>query len=221
MKISTQLRTTPVTCGPIKALDDSSKQRISIRLVGDSPDKIKKYAMLQCRELDSLFFITVNPPPETPVDLLDGFGAGALTCLTLHQQWKWILDKFRDSQSFNLVTLYKWFTELIIVPERTAAGLIHFHMIARLRDNKVDSDIPRLFWNLFDINITKHGNAAALKRFIEITKAMVKVVPITDAGIVEYLFNKDKKDYESIMNIKIHDQYPFQPLRLFYIDDYE
>lgn len=216
MKISPKLRTSPVTCGPVIITD--LDERLSVCLVGEPPDKMKKYAMLLCMDLDRLFFITVNPPPDTIVDLQDGFGPSALTCLTLQQQWKWILDKFRDNQIFNLVSLYKWFTEVVIVPERTAAGLIHFHLIARLRDNKIDSDIPRFFWNLFDINLTKSGNAAALKRFIETTKAMVNYKVVTDSQIVEYLFNKDKKDYETIMNIKIYDDYPFQPLRLFYTD---
>jgi len=216
MKISTQLSTGPLTLGPLHFVQND--QRISVCLVGDTPIKIKKYATLLCRELDGLFFVTVNPPPEMLVDLGDGFGPSALTCLTLQKQWEWITSKWQGNQAFNLRSLYNWFEDLVIVPERTAAGLIHFHCIARLREGKIDSDISRFFWSLFDVNCTSSA-PGAIKRFNEITKAMVKVVPIKDDLIVEYLFDKDKKDYETIMDFKVGKSYPFQPLRLFYYDE--
>lgn len=193
---------------------DYDKQRISVSLVGDTPNKVEKYSRLLIMDLDRLFHIVVNPPPDLMIK--DEYNnVLPLTMMTLRQQWEWVLSTWQGDKDYNLRSLHAWFDDLVIVPERTEAGLIHFHCIARLNENKIHTDIARLFWNFFDIQESfKPSTAGGMKRFKEVTKAMVNVEPIRDEGIVKYLFHKDKKDYESLMHIKCYDTYPFKPIRL-------
>lgn len=193
---------------------EQNSQRISVSLVGDTPIRVEKYSRLLIEDLDRLFHITVNPPPDLAITLPDDdTDKTILTCRTLQSQWKYVTDLLSDR--LNLCSLYTWFDDFVIVPERTKDGLIHFHCIARLNENRIDTDIPRLFWNYFQIEQSfKPSTSSGLKRFKEVIKYMVNIEPINSAGIIDYLFHKDKKDYESLMHIKVNDYYPFKPIRL-------
>ena len=187
--------------------------RICITLVADSPRFMERYATLLIRDLHNLFHIVVNPPDSMTVNDLVTGEETALCTMDLKDQWQYIQNQYVQ-HPFNLIELYKWFDDCIIIPERTAAGNIHMHYLARLSESRLDTDIPKLFWRMFNINITSPSNAGALKRFKETTKYMVNVEPVRDGGIIDYLFHKDKKDYESIMNIKTCGGYRFHPLYL-------
>lgn len=189
-------------------------KRICIALVADSPNFMEKYSSTLIASTDNLFHIVVNPPEAHTVPDPDTQEPSALCTLNLKDQWDYIKNLY-TSNPFNLVDLYKWFDEVVIVPERTAAGNIHMHYLARLSKARLESDIPKLFWRMLNINCVNPSNASALKRFKDITKYMVNVEPVRDIGIIQYLFHKDKKDYESIMHLKVCNQFPFRPLYLF------
>jgi len=197
----------------------------AISLVGSKPDEMKKYARSLCTELTNLFHIVINPSPTLLVDCHWTLEPVPLTMLELKDQWKYVQTLFDPSHNpFGLTDLYKYFDECIIVPERTAKGLIHLHLLARLpidpKHERLCSDIPRMFWQLFGLKLEGKGQSA-IDRFEAQIERMVHVTPVTDSNIVEYLFNKDKKDYEAIMNLKVCNVYCFIPLYLHIVKDEE
>lgn len=187
---------------------------IVVSLVHDTPVFSKKYMKLLISDTDRLYFVTVNPSPVTVVDTEYTIEPTMLTLLPLQEQWDWVLSRWK--LDFNLRSMYNWFEELIMMPERTAEGVIHFHLIVRLRPDRLSSDIPRWFWDQFDIKCEKPNSQTCLNKFKSITKYMVKVEPVEDEGIIDYFFNKDEHKYEQIYDRKIKDGYPFAPLRLQY-----
>lgn len=189
-------------------------KHICIALVADMPQILEKYARALIRDISGLFHIVVNPPEALTVPDPCTQEPSALCTLDLKDQWAHMKHLYQNDP-FNLVDLYKWFDEVVIVPERTAMGNIHLHYLARLSSCRLESDIPKLFWRMLNINCVNPSNASALKRFKDITKYMVNVEPVRDAGIIDYLFHKDKKDYESIMHLKVCNKYLFKPLYLF------
>lgn len=193
----------------------------AISLVGSKPDEMKKYARLLCSELDNLFHVVINPSPTHLVDCAWTLEPVPLTMLELKDQWKFVQTLFDPEHNpYGLTDLYRYFDECIIVPERTAKGVIHVHLLARLSKSRLCSDIPRMFWQLFGIKLEGKGQSA-IDRFEAQIERMVHVTPVTDAKIVEYLFNKDKKDYEAIMNLKVCNEYCFIPLYLNIVNDAE
>lgn len=179
---------------------DSKGRHIGVCLVADMPKLMEKYSRSAIIDLDNLFHITVNMPMAHTTDIPDDkSGFIPLCMLDLPQQWHYVKSKLAD----NLVNIYDWFEgDFILIPEKTKEGIIHFHCIARLSKFKIALDIPRMFWRMFDIGITSLNSSVAIKRFKDITKYMVHVEPIRDDGIINYLFHKDKKDYEDIIHIK-------------------
>lgn len=187
-------------------------QRTCIALVAGTINQVEKYGMSLIRDLSSLFHVVVNPPDSLVVPDEATGEPVALCTLDLKDQWDYVKSLYKVYH--NIADLYKWFDDVIIVPERTFAGNIHMHYIVRLNQERLASDIPKLFWRLFNINCANPSNASALKRFNDIKKFMVNVEPVRDEGIIKYLFHKDKKDYETIMGLKVCGKYPFDPLYL-------
>lgn len=210
MKISQIAKASETVHSIIRNMDG---QRLCIALVAETPVFLEKYSSTLIMELDNLFHIVVNPPEALTVPDVATAEPTALCTLDLKDQWAYIKKLYRDDP-FNLVDLYKWFDEVVMIPERTALGNIHIHYLARLAKARLASDIPKLFWRMFKINCLNPSNASALKRFKNITSYMVNVEQVRDAGIIQYLFHKDKKDYESIMHLKVCDNYAFKPLYL-------
>ena len=211
MKISQIASSRRVVCQVNRLMDG---ERVCMSLVADTPVFMEKYSSTLIADLSGLFHIVVNPPDSLTVPDPATDDPTALCTLDLKDQWEYIQSLY-VTNPFNLVDLYKWFDEVVIVPERTAAGNIHMHYLARLSEARLESDIPKLFWRMFNINCINPSNASALKRFKDIVKYMVNVEPVRDIGIIQYLFHKDKKDYESIMHIKVCGQFRFKPLYLF------
>lgn len=189
---------------------------VGVSLVADIPRYIEKYAMRLIDDLDNLFHVTINPPDVHITDILSDDGSySALCLLDLHQQWAFVLRQI----TISIASMYQWFEELVIVPEKTYAGIIHFHCIARLKPGRQPTDVQRMFWRMFDVTLKNPNSAGEMKRFKDITKYMVHIDPVTDAGIVKYLFHKDKKDYEHIMEMKdSNDRYAFKPLYMHVYD---
>jgi len=65
-------------------------------------------------------------------------------------------------------------------------------------------DIRRLFWQVLDCNVS---NA-------KVRKHSVDIKPITDTGVVDYLFHKDAHDYEVIFNRTVQGKQPFECMML-------
>lgn len=208
------MKISPIAQGPQtvhSVIRNMDGQRLCIALVAETPVFMEKYSSILIEELDNLFHIVVNPPEALTVPDVDTNEPTALCTLDLKDQWEHVKRLYKNNP-FNLVDLYKWFDEVVIIPERTAIGNIHMHYLARLNKARLASDIPKLFWRMFNINCVNPSNASALKRFKNITSYMVNVEPVKDAGIIQYLFHKDKKDYESIMHLKVCGEYRFKPL---------
>lgn len=190
----------------------SPSMQTAVSLVGSLPNRMLKYSKRLIDEPDDLFFITVNPPPSFLTSEYDIEGNQIPLCLlNLVAQWKFCQELLCSVTP----ALWKWFEDLIIVPEKTLQGVIHFHCIGRVKtDDNMLCDLPRLFWRMFDITIKNPNNSQELRRFNDITKHMVDYKPIEDDGIIDYLFDKDKKSYETIMNTKLKGAYPFRVLYL-------
>lgn len=189
---------------------------IGVSLVADLPRIVEKYSKSLIEDSDDLFHITVNMPMSHVTDVMDDDGIyNPLCLLDLHQQWSFVIRKFKVS----IAAFYQWYSELVIVPEKTKEGIIHFHCIARLKPGRLPSDVSRMFWRMFDITLKNPSSSTEVKRFKDITKYMVHVDPITDDGIINYLFHKDKKDYETIMDLKDPSgTFAFKPLYLHVYD---
>lgn len=160
-----------------------------LRYLGpQNPELMKKVIRSLIMESHELFHITVNPPAMLPT-----FDTITLSELFLEEQYDFILRKLQE----NTRLLCQFFTEFMFVPERTREGVIHIHCIAQLRNGRLDTDIKRAFWNIFEINRLKSERDKK-----NAMKVMVHYEPVENDGIIQYLFNKDKKDYESIYNLK-------------------
>lgn len=170
----------------------------------DNPKNLKKVMRAQCLEPVNLFFITVNPPPGL---IVDEELKTTLEELTLPEQWVYVLKRL-DGHT-NL--LYGWFDDLIIVPEKTKQGLIHIHCVGHLLSHRIDTDIHRIFWSIFGVEMGK----LIPKEKKMIREHMVHIEPVRDEGIVDYCFDKEEKNYEKLLHYKdSKGNYRFQPLIL-------
>lgn len=151
----------------------------------------------------SLLFITFNPPANLNIA---GWGA-QLEEYRMFEQVAWmqkVFDKFAKR-------IYSEFKQFDYVYEQTEAGVIHVHIIAEKRDPEMlDTDIKKLLWMFFDINLDDYKDS--IKRRNAVSKHSVHVQPITDmAKVLEYLFKKDKKDYETLYNKKHNGELIYLP----------
>lgn len=154
-------------------------------------EKVTRVEIENC-DGSGMFFFSCNPDPATKTDLQETL----LCSLSLSSQWLW-LSKRLDFYASLLSTRCSF---MIIVPERTAEGNIHFHSIAKLKNDFEEFDIRRTFWQILDASI---GNA-------KVRKYCVDIKPITSTGVVDYLFHKDAHDYEVIFNRTVNGVQPFQ-----------
>lgn len=165
-----------------------------------NPAELKKVIRVLIMEPDNLFHVVVNPPPILPV--MDGI----LGEHFLEEQYDWTIKQLQE----NTRLLFKMFTDLHIISERTKDGVIHIHCVAKLREGRLDTDIKRTFWQIFNISTLKERD----KR--NAMKSMVHYEEIRDEGIIAYLFDKDKKDYETIYNKKnAKGEFYYMPYSLF------
>lgn len=143
-----------------------------------------------------MFFYSCNPDPGTKVT-----EQGQLLAeRSLYSQWKWLsgrLDFFASILSIRA-------SFMMIMPEQTADGNIHFHAIVKPHNDFSEHDIKRTFWQVMECNVS---NA-------KVRKHAVNVKPINDSGVVDYLFHKDAHDYETIFHKKINNIPAFEPLLL-------
>jgi len=155
---------------------------------------LEKVTRVEIENLDGsgMYFFSCNPDPATKIDL-----QGTLLCsLSLSSQWSWLLKRL----DFFASLLYTRCSFMIIVPERTAEGNIHFHSIVTLKNDFESFDIRRTFWQVLDANIASS----------KVRKHCVNIKPITDTGVVDYLFHKDAHDYEVIFDRTVNGIKPFQ-----------
>lgn len=102
-------------------------------------------------------------------------------------QYEFIYNKLNTHEFFS-------FSSALVLFEQTKLGNIHFHAVVKVLE--IDHDIRAEFYDCFGI---KKGKS--VRHFIDIQ-------PVTDMkGLLEYLFNKNEKNYESV------DQTRFKPLK--------
>jgi len=155
---------------------------------------MEKAMRVEIDNLDAsgMYFFSCNPDPATKIDLQGTY----LCSLSLVSQWHWLSQRLDHHAQF----LYPQCSFMGIVPERTAEGNIHFHAIVTLANDFEEFDIRRLFWEVLDANIAN----------TKVRKHSVNIKPITDTGVVDYLFHKDAHDYEVIFDRKVQGIYPFE-----------
>lgn len=155
---------------------------------------VEKVTRVEIDNLDAsgMFFFSCNPDPATKIDLQGTY----LCTLSLVSQWDW-LQKRLDHYAPFLHTMCSF---MIIVPERTQEGNIHFHAIVTLTNDYEECDVRRLFWEVCDAQVS---NA-------KVRKHCVNIKPVNDSGVVDYLFHKDAHDYEIIFNRKVNGKLPFE-----------
>lgn len=143
-----------------------------------------------------MFFYSCNPDPATKIN-----EQGSLLAeRSLYSQWKWLREKLEFYASL-LATRAAF---MLIMPEVTKDGNIHFHAVVRPHNDFDEHDIKRTFWNIMESDVSK----------VKVRKHAVNIKLINDTGVVDYLFNKDAHDYEVIFNRKVNDEHPYQPLLL-------
>jgi len=147
---------------------------------------------IENRDCSGMFFFSCNPDPATKVDLQETL----LCTLSLSSQWLWLSKRL----DFYASLLHTRCSFMMIVPERTKEGNIHFHSIVTLANDYEEFDIRRLFWQVCDASVS---NA-------KVRAYCVDIKAITNTGIVDYLFHKDAHDYEVIFNRKVQGKEPFQ-----------
>lgn len=147
-------------------------------------------------DASGLFFFSCNPDPGMKIDEYGNILAGK----TLLNQWTYI----RKQLDLYVNVLHVRCGFLVIVPERTAEGNIHFHAVCRPHNDYDEFDIRQTFWNVIDADIRK----------AKVRKHAVNIKRITDSGVVDYLFHKDAHDYEVIFNRIIKGVKEFNPLIL-------
>lgn len=166
-----------------------------------SPGHAKIFEKVTRVEIDTpngspMFFYSCNPDPATKVN-----EHGALLAeRSLYSQWHWLKEKL----NFYASILSTRAAFMMIMPEVTKDGNIHFHAIVRPHNDFDEHDIKRTFWNVMECDITK----------AKVRKHSVNIKPINDTGVVDYLFNKDAHDYEVIFNRKVNNETPYLPLML-------
>lgn len=143
-----------------------------------------------------MFFYSVNPDPGTKVN-----EQGSLLAeRSLFSQWKWLSGRLDFFASILAVRA----SFMLIVPEQTKDGNIHFHAIVRPHNDFDEHDIKRTFWQIIEADVSK----------AKVRKHAVNIKPINDSGVVDYLFHKDAHDYEVIFNKKINNKLEYQPMLL-------
>lgn len=147
-------------------------------------------------DASGLFFFSCNPDPGMKIDEYGNILAGK----TLLNQWIFI----RKQLELYVDVLHTRCGFLVIVPERTAEGNIHFHAVVRPHNDYDEFDIRQTFWNVIDADIRK----------AKVRKHAVNIKRINDSGVVDYLFHKDAHDYEVIFNRIIKGVKEFNPLIL-------
>lgn len=149
---------------------------------------------------DNLFHIVINPPAS----LLVHEDVIYEEC-TLVEQWEFVRNLLQDS-SARFARLAE---AMVIVPERTKKGLLHIHVVASLYDTVIDTDLKPIIYDIFNIRLSK----LKLSERKALTSYMINISPIKDEGIIDYLFEKDKKDYETLLHFKDNNNnYKFTPL---------
>lgn len=153
-------------------------------------EKVTRVEIENC-DGSGMFFFSCNPDPSTKVDLQETL----LCTLSLSSQWLWLSKRL----DFYAPLLHTRCSFMMIVPERTKDGNIHFHAIVTLANDFESFDIRRLFWQVCDANVSSS----------KVRKHCVDIKPITDTGVVDYLFHKDAHDYEVIFNRNIQGKQTF------------
>lgn len=143
-----------------------------------------------------MFFYSCNPDPGTKINEQNVLLAERSLC----SQWAWL----RGRLEFFASLLSTRASFMMIVPEQTKDGNIHFHAIVRPHNGFDEHDIKRTFWNIMECDVSKP----------KVRKHAVNIKPINDSGVVDYLFHKDAHDYETIFNRKINNKLEFLPLLL-------
>lgn len=148
----------------------------------------------------NLFHIVINPPPFLNVheDVI-------YEECTLLEQWEFVKNLLQSSSPrFARLT-----EAMIIVPERTKKGLLHLHLVVDLKPYVIDTDLKPIIYDIFNIRLPKLKPSERKS----VTSFMIHFKPIKDEGIIDYLFNKDTKDYETLLHFKdINNNYKFTPL---------
>lgn len=163
------------------------------------PAQFEKVTRAELNLIDSdhhYFFYSCNPDPATKVDVQGSL----LASLTLYSQWKWL--KERIEMFVSILDARAHF--ILIVPEQTKEGNIHFHAIVGPHHGFDENDIRRTFWTIMACNIAS----------AKVRKHAVNIKPINDSGVVDYLFHKDAHDYEVIFNRQHKGEKAFSPLLL-------
>lgn len=93
---------------------------------------------------------------------------------------------------------------MVVVPERTAEGNIHFHAVVTLHNDFDECDVRRTLWQVLDVDLTKAKHR----------KYSINYKLINDTGVVDYLFHKEQHNYEVIFNRKINGKLEFLPMIL-------
>lgn len=163
------------------------------------PAILEKVTRLEIDDLSGspMFFYSCNPDPGTKISEQ----GAVLAERSLYSQWKWLKEKLIFYASILSIRA----SFMLIVPEQTKDGNIHFHAIVRPHNGFDEHDVKRIFWHIMECNVS---NA-------KVRKHAVNIKPINDSGVIDYLFHKDAHDYETIFNRKINNDEPFQPLLLY------
>lgn len=143
-----------------------------------------------------MFFYSVNPDPGVKVNEQGSI----LAERSLYSQWKWLQGQLDFYASILAVRA----SFMLIVPEQTKDGIIHFHAIVKPHNDFDEHDIKRTFWQIIEADVSRP----------KVRKHAVNIKPINDTGVVDYLFHKDAHDYEVIFNRKINGKEEFLPLLL-------
>lgn len=171
----------------------------------DDPKLLKKVMRVLIMDSVSLFHVVVNPPLFLPID---DFGF-LFEESTLKEQWKWLQNCLEAPRAFSIIE--GMFEDFILMPEKTEKGNLHVHIICSLKPGRIYSDIPKIMWTLLKIQL-KDFKSNERKA---ITEYCVNVSAVKDEGIIDYLFHKDKKDYETIYNLKdANGEFMFKPFML-------
>jgi len=143
-----------------------------------------------------MFFYSCNPDPGTKVNEQGSLLAERSLC----SQWKWLSGRLDFYASILSVRA----SFMLIVPEQTKDGNIHFHAIVRPHNDFDEHDIKRTFWQIIEADVSK----------AKVRKHAVNIKPINDSGVVDYLFHKDAHDYEVIFHKKINNKLEYLPMLL-------
>lgn len=157
-------------------------------------------AEIDNRDCSGMFFFSCNPDPATKIDLQDTL----LCSISLVSQWRWLSERLQFYSSILLTRC----SFMVVVPERTAEGNIHFHAVVAPHNDFDECDVRRTLWSIMEVDLSKAKHR----------KHSVNIKPINDSGVVDYLFHKDAHDYEVIFNRKVNGHYEYLPLILGNID---